>query len=198
MTTPTTTWKRLTRRLGRDGNPLRRRSDLIDAWLVPVAIVVFVALCPLVLALVGGWTRAANTSEEHAQAHWHQVQAVLLRSVPGAEQADHGANTWIAWTPARWTAAGIHHTGIVPAQSGTRAGAVVTVWLDSAGKAHVPPLTPGGASSRVLEASVAGLAVLAVALATMTMFARRFLDRRRLAGWETAWLSVGPTWTRHR
>ena len=198
MTTPTTMWKRLTRRLGRDRNPLRRRSDLVDAWLVPVAIVVFVALCPLVLAVVGSWTRAANTSEEHAQAHWHHVQAVLLQSVPGAEQADHGTNSWIAWAPARWTAGGIEHTGIVPALSGTRAGAVVTVWLDSAGRAHVPPLTPGAASGRVVEASVAGLAVLAVTLAIMTVLARRFLDRRRLDGWETAWLSVGPTWSRHR
>ena len=191
-------WKRLTRRLGRDSNPLRRRSDLVDAWLVPVAIVVFVALCPLVLALVGGWTRAANTSEEQAQAHWHHVQAVLLQSVPGAQQADHGTNNWIAWAPARWTAGGTKHTGIVPAASGTRAGTVVTVWLDSAGRAHGPPLTPGGATSRVIEASVGGLAVLALALATMTVLARRFLDRRRLDGWESAWLSVGPTWSRHR
>ncbi len=191
-------WKRLTRRLGRDGNPMRRRSDLIDAWLVPVAIVVFVALCPLILALVGNWARAANASEERAQAHWHHVQAVLLHSVPGAEQADHGTNSWIAWTPVRWTAGGIEHTAVVPVPSGTRAGAVVTVWLDSAGKAHVPPLTRDGASGRVLEASVLGLAVLAVALAIMIMLARRFLDRRRLAGWETAWLAVGPTWSRHR
>jgi hypothetical protein len=198
MTTPTPTWKRLTRRLGRDGNPLRRRSDLIDAWLVPVAIVVFVALCPLVLSFVGNWTRAANTSEEHAQAHWHHVQAVLVQSVPGAEQADHGANNWIGWAPARWTAGGTKHTGTVPAPSGTRAGTVVTVWFDNAGRAHVPPLTPGGASSRVLEASLAALAVLAVALATMIMLVRRFLDRRRLDGWESAWLSVGPTWSRHR
>jgi hypothetical protein len=170
----------------------------MDAWLVPVAIVVFVALCPLVLSLVGNWTRAANTSEERAQAHWHHVQAVLVQSVPGAEQADHGTNSWIAWAPARWTARGIKHTGIVPAPSGTRAGAVVTVWFDNAGRAHVPPLTPGGASSRVLEASLAALAVLAVALATMIMLVRRFLDRRRIDGWESDWLSVGPTWSRHR
>jgi hypothetical protein len=63
---------------------------------------------------------------------------------------------------------------------------------------HVPPLTRDGASGRVVEASVLGLAVLAVALAIMLVLARRFLDRRRLAGWETAWLAVGPTWSRHR
>ena len=37
-----------------------------------------------------------------------------------------------------------------------------------------------------------------LALAIMLVLARRFLDRRRLAGWETAWLAVGPTWSRHR
>ena len=198
MTTPTTTWKRLTRRLGRDGNQLRRRSDVVDAWLVPVAIVVFLALCPLVFSVTGNWARNANVSEQRAQASWHPVQAVLLQVVPGPQQADHGTNTWITWTPARWIAAGIQHTADVPARSGTRAGTVVTVWLDRAGKVHLPPLTPGGASARVFEARLAGLAVLAVALAIMIVLARRVLDRRRLAGWEHAWLSVGPTWSRHR
>ncbi len=130
--------------------------------------------------------------------HWHHVQAVLLEPVPGPEQTDHGANSWITWAPARWTAAGIQHTASVPAQAGTRAGTVVTVWFDSAGKVQMPPLTPGQASSRVLEARLAGLAVLAVVLAITILVARRFLDRRRIAGWEHAWLSVGPTWSRHR
>ena len=83
MRTPTTTWKRLTRRLGRDGNPLRRRSDVIDAWLLPVAIVVFLALCPLVLALTGNWMRTANANEHRAQANWHHVQASYSRDDSG-------------------------------------------------------------------------------------------------------------------
>jgi hypothetical protein len=198
MTTPTTVWKRLTRRLGRDGNPLRRRSDVLDAWLVPIAIVVFLALCPLVLAVTGSWMRAANASEEAAQANWHRVQAVLLSPVPGPQQTNHGSNGWITWAPARWTAAGIQHTADVPAQAGTRAGTHMTVWFDGAGKVQTPPLTPGAASSRVLEGRIAGLAVLAAALAIIIVVVRRFLDRRRLAGWENAWLSVGPTWSRHR
>jgi hypothetical protein len=198
MRTPTTTWKRLTRRLGRDGNPLRRRSDVIDAWLLPVAIVVFLALCPLVLALTGNWMRTANASEHRAQASWHHVQAVLVQAVPGPSQTNHGTNSWITWTPARWTAAGVEHTASVPAVSGSPAGSVVTVWFDSKGSVHLPPLTPGQAGSRVLEARLTGLAILAVVLAIMTMVVRRFLDRRRVASWEHAWLSVGPSWSRHR
>jgi hypothetical protein len=192
-------WKRLIRRLGRDGNPLRRRVDVLEAWLVPVAIVVFVALCPLVLSLTGSWIRAVNAGDYRAQQDWHPVQARLLKPVPGPQQADHGVNGWISWAPATWrTAAGVTQTGYVPADAGSRAGSVVTVYLDRAGRVHMPPLTPGEASSRLLQARLAGLAVLAVLLAIMVVFVRRMLDRRRLAGWEHAWLSVGPTWSRRR
>lgn len=191
-------WKRLTRRLGHDDNPLRRRVDVVEAWLVPVAIVVFLALCPLVLSLTGTWMRAANTTEQRAQAGWHHVPGVLLQSVPGPQQPNHGMNSWITWVPARWTDAGIEHQGVVPAAAGSRARSAVTVWLDSAGKVHMPPLTAGAAGSRVLEARISGLAVLAVLLAIMVLLTRRIFDRRRLAGWGSAWLSVGPTWSRHR
>jgi len=191
-------WKRLTRRFGRDDNPLRRRTDLIEAWLVPVAIVVFLALCPLLLSVTGSWMRAATASELRAQVGWHQVKAVLVQPVPGPQQANRGMNSWITWAPARWTEAGVQHTADVPAVSGSRAGSAVTVWLDKTGKVRTPPLTPGQAGSRVLEARLIGLAVLAVLLAIMIIFVRRILDRRRLGEWESAWHSVGPTWSRHR
>jgi hypothetical protein len=199
MRTPTTLWKRLTRRLGHDHNVLRRRVDVIEAWLVPAAVVIFLALCPLVLAVTGSWVRAVDAADIRAQQTWYPVDAKLLEPVPGPEQADHGANTWITWAPAVWRDhAGVRHTGEVPALGGSRAGNVVTVYLDSRGKVHMPPLTPGEASSRVLEARAGGLAVLAALLVIMVVFARRLMDRRRLAGWESAWLSVGPTWSRHR
>jgi hypothetical protein len=198
MTAPTTLWKRLTRRLGRGGNPLRRRSDVIDAWLMPVAIVVFLALCPLVLSLTGTWMRAANATAMRAEAQWTHYPGVLLQPVPGPQESNHGTNSWITWVPATWTQAGVERHGEVPAQAGSRAGSAVTVWLDNTGKVRMPPLTAGQAGGRVLEARAGGLAVLAVVLAIMVVVARRTLNRRRLAGWEKSWLSVGPTWSRHR
>jgi len=199
MTTPTTWWKRLTRRLGPDGNPLRRRSDVIDAWLLPVAIVVFLALCPLVLSLTGTWMKHANIAEQRAQADWHPVSATLLRAVPGPQQIDHGTNSWINWAPATWTdATGLKRHADVPVQAGSRVGSRVTVWFDSSGRVRMPPLTAGQASSRILQARAAGLATLAVLLAILVIVTRKILDRRRIAGWESAWLTVGPTWSRHR
>jgi len=43
--------------------------------------------------------------------------------------------------------------------------------------------------------AVAGLALVLYGLARA---ARRLLDRRRLAAWESAWTTIGPQWTRRR
>jgi hypothetical protein len=198
MTTPTTMWMRITRRLGRDGNPLRRRADLIEAWLAPSAIVVFLALCPLVMVVTGLTVRVDNAVERQAQRSWHPVKAVVLDAVPGPEMSDHGANTWLTWTPATWTSAGHEWIGEVPAPARTRADGTVTAWLDRAGDVMMPPLTAAAARERVVYATLIALAALAVLLAFMKAIVRRVLDRQRLAGWETAWMSVAPVWTRRR
>jgi uncharacterized protein HemX len=39
------------------------------------------------------------------------------------------------------------------------------------------------------------VAALAVVIAIATGLAKWVLERRRIASWETAWLSVGPRWS---
>jgi hypothetical protein len=195
MATAAMTWMRLTRRLRRDRNPLRRRSDLIEGWLLPAVIAAFLAASPLVAGAAGLWVRADNAAAKHAQLSWHRVPAVLLEAAPGPAMSDNGANTWVVRTSARWTADGRPRIASVPAPAGTRAGSTVPVWLDRAGNVRMPPLTAAQASDRVVVATLIALAGLAVLLAGMALLARRVLDRRRLAGWETAWLSVGPHWS---
>jgi hypothetical protein len=51
----TTMWTKAIRRLGIDHNPLRRRSDLIDGWLLPAAIIAFLVLGPLAATGAGLW-----------------------------------------------------------------------------------------------------------------------------------------------
>jgi hypothetical protein len=189
------TWRRLTGRLGRDRNPLRRRSDLIEAWFLPVVIVAFLVLGPLVAGATGLWVRADNVAAHRAQLSWHRVTAVLLRASPGPLMSDGGANSWVVWTPARWTADGRLRFGNAPAAAGTRAGSAVPVWLDRAGKVRAPPLTAAQAGDRVVAAAAMALAALAALLAALALAGRLILDRRRLAGWEAAWRSVAPRWS---
>jgi uncharacterized membrane protein YphA (DoxX/SURF4 family) len=195
MATPTKTWMKLARRLGGDPNPLRRRSDVLEAWLLPAAVVVFLVLCPLVAGLTGLWLRADNAAMQRAQRSWDPVPAVLLRAAPGPEFAANGANTWTVWEPARWTVDGQQHTGSIPVAAGSAAGSRQTVWLDSGGRVQVPPLSPGRLGDTVDAAMLLAAGGLAVFVGILTLLARWFLDRRRLAGWETGWLAVGPVWT---
>lgn len=187
----------MTRRLGFDHNPLRRRSDVIEAWLLPGVIAVFLILSPFVAGAAGAAVHADNAAAQRAVQSWRQVPAVLLHAAPGPMMPDNGSNTWLVWTPARWTAAGRAHTGNVPAPSGDRAGTAVPVWIDRGGNVQVPPPTPAEVQDHVRMGIGLALIVFAMFLAGLALLGRRMLDRRRLAGWEAAWLSVGPQWSRH-
>ena len=191
-------WTRAARRLGFDRNPLRRRSDLIEAWLLPAMIVVFLIAGPILAGLAGGWVRAANAALQHEQASWHQVQATLVQPAPGPMMSDSGMNSWLVWTQAKWTAGGQTRTGAVPAPSGTEAGQIVPIWLNRAGRVEAPPATAAQVGERASVAGLTALMALAIVLGGLTLLVRRVLDRRRLARWEAAWLAVGPQWSRQR
>src|SRR5215472_7319153 len=195
MAMPTATWKKLARRLGRGPNPLRRRSDVLEAWLVPAAFVVFLALSPLVAGLAAMGVRADNAAAQHVQQSWHPASAVLLRAAPGPAFSDNGANTWTVWEPARWTAGGRQYTGSIPVAAGSRAGSSQTAWLDRAGHVRAPAMTAPELSGAIGTGILLAVAALAVVIGIAYRLAKWALDRRRIASWETAWLSVGPRWS---
>jgi hypothetical protein len=195
MMATTTTWVKLSRRLGMDGNPLRRRADRIEAWLVPAVVAVFLALCPAVAVGVSAWVHADNAAVQRAERSWHPVKAVLLRAAPGPAESDGGANSWTVWTQARWSVGGVQRTGAVPVPAKSPAGSTHTVWLNRAGAVQAPPASPSQVAGLADTATSLGLAALAVLLAGLTWLIRRALDRRRLARWESAWLTTGPRWS---
>jgi hypothetical protein len=193
---PTTMWTRLARQLGLDGNPLRRRSDLVAAWLVPAAIAVFIALCPVIYGVMGMWVHRDNAALQRAEQSWNHVNAVLLQSVPGPEQPDNGANLWTVQAPARWRFDGQTYVGSVPVPAGSQAGKSVKVLLNNAGKVQSPPLSATQVSDRIFSDTLIALAAIAVLLTGLSWGIRSALDRRRIAGWEVEWLAVGPRWSR--
>jgi hypothetical protein len=120
----------------------------------------------------------------------------LRQSAAGPEYQDHGANTWVVWTPARWTVDGHAQSGPVPAEAGMLAGSTMTVWVNRAGRVVPPALTVGQVRTEVAAYTLPILGALGILLAAATCLARTVLDRRRLARWESAWLSIGPQWSR--
>ena len=195
MTTPTMTWTRLARALGSDHNPLRRRSDLIAAWLAPAAIALFLVLGPLVAGGAVIWAHEGSAAARRADRDLHAVPAVLTAAVPGPLMTAGGANSWVTWTQARWTADGRPRAGLIPAPAGSPAGSTVPVWLDSSGHAQLPPPTAGQVRDRAITAAAGALTALAVLLAALGLAGRCVLNRRRLAAWDTAWQVTGPSWS---
>jgi hypothetical protein len=193
---PSRAWTRFARRAGFDGNPLRRRSDVIAAWLLPAAILTFLILCPGVYAVTAMRVHADAAAARRASHSWHYVTGTLLQAAPGPEQSDADANRWTVLTPARWVTGGHAHTGTVPAAAGSPQGSQDRVLVNPAGQAEMRPMTAAQADDRIAADTMAALAALAVVLAGLAWAVRKVLDRRRLAGWETEWLAVGPRWSR--
>ena len=192
--------RRLARRLWMSKSPLRRRTDRIEAWITAALLAMFLIGAPLSWATAGRWVRQNGALEQHAQQSWHQVPAVLLQSAPALSNFDVRAS-WNLQVPAlaRWAGPrGQKMVGRVQVTPGTPVGHTVPVWVDGSGRLTGVPLFHTELVKREIGAEVLAPICLAVALFMVGWLVRLLMNRRRLAGWETGWASIGPRWTRHR
>lgn len=175
-------------------NPLRRRSDLAEAWLVLAAVVL-----ALLLGALSGLTAAGAVDGSLAERRERTtpVSAVLAEDAaePSASVTQDGDGG--VWTKVRWTAPdGTGRTGRAEVDPGSPAGTEVTVWTDPAGRLVSAP--PDGAEAQ-FQTVMAGITV-AVAAGGLVLLAgglaRARLQLRRLAEWETEWRQVEPSWRR--
>ena len=175
-------------------NPLRRPIDRFEgAVLVTLGAVFGVAVA--VAAIVGTHTYQS----QQAAASLHPAVAVLVQHGPPAGGLPGAGQVEARWrVPGGGERSGVLTTATVPGISGAAAGTRVAVWLNRSGQPAGPP--PGQAVM-IIYALITGGAVTAVAGVALLIayaLARHALDRRRLAGWETAWATTGPSWTAKR
>jgi hypothetical protein len=186
--------------MGLGRNPLRRRTDRIEAWVSAGLLAVFLIGAPLAWTSAGRWVQQGGLREQRAQQSWHQTAAVLLQPAP----ARPGYEYRLSWqnsvqVPARWLGpGGQYRTGDVQAPVGSRAGQMVQVWVDASGRATGPPLLGSELTRRVAGMEVLAPLTLAALLIIAACAVRLLLNRRRLAAWEAGWASIGPRWSRHR
>lgn len=173
-------------------NPLRRRSDALEAWIVLVAGA---------LTVLGGVLAGllATQSVEHGLARqrteWHSVLALLTDDVPKPTASATGAD--FVWAEVRWTAAdGSPRAGQARVSVGSRAGTPVTVWTDDEGRLVTKPASPSQAR---LRASLVGV-LMGVSAAGVPFIGGRLLrghmERRRMDRWDEEWQRIGPLWGR--
>lgn len=174
-------------------NPLRRRSDRVEAWIVLVTWVVAV----LGGVITGVFTAGAvSQSFVLRRAEAHAVSAVLTEDAPRTPPVTaDGTGGDTVWAAARWTGVdGRAHTGRSEVEPAAEAGTRVTVWTGRTGELVARP--PAPAESTLQAAAAGALAALGAGGTAWAggRLARSRLDRRRLADWEAEWQRVGPQW----
>jgi len=176
-------------------NPLRRRADVVEGW-----VVLGVWLLTVLAGSLTGDTVARSLSHglAHQRAGRHPAVAHLVAKAPRVSAAHRNPLPGErVRAEVRWTAAdGSARTGRVRVVPGSAAGTPVTVWTDRRGHLVAGPVTPGQAALRA--AFLGGLAGAATALVPFGagLLLRVHLERRRLTAWDTEWARLGPQWGR--
>ncbi|MEU7066774.1 hypothetical protein [Streptomyces sp. NPDC046161] len=187
-------------------NPLRRRTDLFEAWLALAA-----AVCVLVVAPAVGWLAGARVDDTLQRAVHEQrqerylVPAVVLRPTQAAPEGGVAADKSAGpQTPQRtrilasWTAPdGSVHRGTVPAaEEPPRAGDQFRIWTDTSGRLVGQPLAASAASFHAVMAGLAAALGVAALVETVRRLIVRRLMHRRYIRLDRAWAAVGPDWGR--
>lgn len=178
-------------------NPLRRRSDLVQAW-------IGLGLTLAVLAAPPRHVRRRRRRPTPLLPHRpapgrprHHTTAVLVEDArrhpePGSAEA----RQTLYPTKVRFTDPyGRTHTAPADAQPALPKGSTIRVWAGTDGKLTDPPLSPDQVRSRAMGSAL--IAVLGVHAAAAAAYgtAHRVIQHHNLAAWETAWAGTAPRWT---
>ncbi|MFE9559750.1 hypothetical protein ACFYM0_01385 [Streptomyces sp. NPDC006487] len=186
-------------------NPLRRQTDLFEAWVAFAAL-----LCVLLVAPAIGWAagvRVDGTLQRAAReqrVERHLVPAVVVRPTPDplpgaatdpAAQRQTPQRTQIV---ASWTAPdGSSHQGTVPAaEEPPHPGDRFRIWTDTHGRLVGQPLDPSSASFHAGMAGLAAALGMAALVETLRRLVVRRLMHRRYIRLDRAWAAAGPDWGR--
>ncbi|MFF8429503.1 hypothetical protein ACF07Y_31020 [Streptomyces sp. NPDC016566] len=182
-------------------NPLRRATDLAEAWVAVVALVLVAVAAPLIGALVGV---AAQDSLQHSvreqQHDRHLVTATVVRglgSAPMETDPDTGtAHDARSRVLAYWTAPdGTRQHGPALANlKSPHAGDHFRLWTDPHGRITTRPLdSPTATTHAVLAGFGAALLTVGLVESGRRLIVWRMV-RRRYARWDQAWDRAGPDW----
>jgi hypothetical protein len=176
-------------------NPLKRRADRVETW-----VVLGVWTLTVLVGVLAGATVSRSVEEGLARerAEWRPLVARLAERAPGtAAENGRASRAERVWATARWTAGdGSSHSGQLRVPAGSAAGTPVTVWTDPEGRQVTRPATASQARVRAaLTGGVAGIGAAIVPLVGGRAVCGR-LERRRIDQWDAAWARFGPMWGR--
>ncbi|MDH6219214.1 Rv1733c family protein [Streptomyces pseudovenezuelae] len=176
-------------------NPLKRRADSVETWVVLGTWLVTV-LAGVLAGLAA--TQSVEQGLARERVEWRAVEGHLTEKAPGTAAEHSSASTADrVWGKVRWTAPdGSSHTGQVRVRPGSTVGTEVTVWTDPQGHLVTKPAT---AAEAQLRADLIGVLVGAGAALVPFVCGRMVcgrLERRRMAQWDAEWAGFDPLWGR--
>lgn len=181
-------------------NPLRRRSDVVEAWTLLIVAVLLFVVAPLtgVAAGLHSYDRA-RTLAAAQRAERHPVRAVVVGHPSGRPATVQGDREHAYRAQVRWTEHGKGtRTASARVPAGSRAGDVVTVWFDAQGRSVAPPPDDVAVWQHTVTVGVCVAGATAVVVLLGHAVERRTALRHRLAEWEREWARTGPKWTQPR
>ncbi|GAA4060123.1 Rv1733c family protein [Streptomyces shaanxiensis] len=184
-------------------NPLRRTTDLLEAWVALGALLLILVVAPLAGSLIGGLAQSTlQKSVREQRASRHLVTATVVRKAEGSQlDVDPEASTGRdlrTRVVADWTApdGSAHRAAVMASLDSPQPGDRFTIWTDRQGRTVARPLDSATAATHAVLAGF-GAALLAVGLVEGC---RRLvvwrMVRRRYARWDQAWDKAGPDWGR--
>ncbi|MDT0464874.1 Rv1733c family protein [Streptomyces gibsoniae] len=179
-------------------NPLRRRSDVVEAWTSLLLAVLLCVGAPLVGTAVGWWAYGdAHATQTTQRTERHQVPAMVLQDAPAAAPSAQGAKQPLYRVPVRWTEPGKGtRTTVAKVPAGSLSGDRVQVWLDAKDHGVSPPPTDAAVWQHGLTAGVWAAAGVAGTVFLGRAVIGRIAERHRMAEWEDEWARTGPDWGR--
>ncbi|MFI8419849.1 hypothetical protein [Streptomyces sp. NPDC085479] len=185
-------------------NPLRRTTDLVEAWVALTAVVVLCVAVPLAGWAAGSSAQASLQRAVHAQQQGRiETTARVLRPAPtppgatgsGGQTAEQRFRRAVV---ARWTAPdGTSRTGTVTtSRASATPGDTFPLWTDRDGRAVPAPLARDTARAHAFVAGLTAAVLAGLGVELVRRLVMRRLTFRRYARLDRAWASVGPDWGR--
>ncbi|MGK3938636.1 hypothetical protein ABK046_09395 [Streptomyces caeruleatus] len=167
-------------------NPLRRGSDIAEAWIGVAGAALLLVAAPAVGVATAGVAEHAALDQGRGL---HRVTARLLEDAPPVPaQFTETATGSQVRAAVRWTAPdGSTRSGTASVAAGGRAGSPTSVWLDDAGRLRRTPPTPTQAEAQGAAFGAAAGVGSAMLVVGSWWIARQRLDRRRGMQWDRAW-----------
>ncbi|MGW2488384.1 Rv1733c family protein [Streptomyces sp. NPDC001606] len=182
-------------------NPLRRATDLAEAWVALVALLLIAVAAPVAGWLVG--TAAENSLQRavRVQQHTrHLVTATVVHALRGAPPEADPDTSAARDAPSRvladWTAPdGTHQHGPTLADlKSPHSGEHFRLWTDPHGRIAARPLDSATATAHAVLAGLGAALVTAALVESGRRLAVWRMVRRRYARWDQAWERAGPDW----